>query len=151
MINSETVLEALNKNEFISLLEGENGYRYEDKLCSGPTNAAMILSLIYKIYKEIDRNIIEVFMATLKTMISATSHDVYYATLYIVFQINREKKGLAPFEIDREYFQKILYDRFAEDKERFFQEKTIEGLDYSDGEAILKLADKLKDFGMSIV
>ena len=57
MDNYKVVLEAVKKNEFVDLLEGNNGYRYEDRLCSGPTDVGMILYCIYRIYKEIDKNI----------------------------------------------------------------------------------------------
>ncbi|MDP4121223.1 MAG: NAD glycohydrolase toxin immunity factor [Bacillota bacterium] len=151
MIDYKTVEEAIRKNEFIDLLEGKNGYRYEDRLCSGPTDVGMVLYCIYKAYKEIDNHIADIFIETLKKMISGTSHDLYYATEYILFQVSLEKEGEAPFSIDNDYFEKALQERININKTKLFNENSIEGLAYSDGEAILMMANKLKDFGLNIV
>jgi hypothetical protein len=112
MIDYKTVEEEIRKNEFIDLLEGKNGYRYEDRLCSGPTDEGMILYCIYRAYKEIDNHIADVFIETLEKMIAGTSHDMYFATLYILYQISREQKQIAPFKINCIHFEKILQRDF---------------------------------------
>ena len=90
-------------------------------------------------------------METLKQMISNTSHDLYYAAMYILYQVSRENKEIAPFTIDRAYFGRALKERISKDKESLFQAKTLEGLNLSDGEAILIVAEKLKKFGMNVI
>lgn len=52
MSSYNKIIDAIKNGEFIDLLEGKNNYRYESKLCNGPTDPLMILDMIYRVYSE---------------------------------------------------------------------------------------------------
>lgn len=152
MRKHDILIEAINKNELRELLEGKNGYRYEDQLCSGPTNPLVVLKLIYDAYNEEHRKeIADIFIQTLCNMIDGNSEDIFNAIIYFMFQLDCEAENVAPFHIDKLFFEKKIKEKIQKSKNSLIKERMIEGINGSAWDVIIDMSKTLKEYGVNIL
>lgn len=125
------LIQAMENEEMISFLRGDNFYKIEtSQYAPGaePTDVGKVLSkAIYKIYKKTPK-VKEEFERALISMLDGTLFDIYVVTLYIMSQLFKENNNLSPFKLNFEVIIPKLKEKLKTNKEEFQS-----GIKYPDG------------------
>lgn len=118
----EKLLQAIQQEEIIPFLRGDNGYKIEMSQfvpAVVPTDTGKILSrAIYKLYER--RPIVkQEFETALITMLDGTLFDIYVAVLYVMGQLFKEKNNISPFKLDFNTIIPKLQQKLRQSKDGF--------------------------------
>lgn len=102
---NELIERAIQNDEVVNLLIGENGYRVEVSQFVPevlPTDINSVLVNCFYKQKNRINNIEHIFIKTLMDLLKGSATNIYIAVLYFNTCIFHEERGKAPFQIDRE-------------------------------------------------
>jgi hypothetical protein len=148
----EVLKSAINNGEVIDLLEGNRNYYYEDKLCGGPTDPALVIRAIYNMYID-DRKVKDIFVATLNEMLEGTIYDNYFALLYFMYHVSFKNDEEASFDIDIEKFVGRFNEVLNLKKNKFVNvhEFNNKQLKNNMWDMILNMCDSLEEYDVYIL
>jgi hypothetical protein len=88
----KTSYEALKNNELIELMRGTGKYEYEGEEERSPfTRQHLVMNNLHKFNKlEEELNVKEQFVNALNYLIESNTDDLYYSSLYFIFQLDKE-------------------------------------------------------------
>jgi len=116
---NELILKAVEKNETVNLLIGENGYRVEVSPFTSdvfPTDINTVLvNCFYKQKDKID-NIDCIFNDAFMNLLKGSTAYIYIAVLYFDACIFQEERGKATFLINKELLAKRLKETINKNK-----------------------------------
>ena len=117
----ELILKAIEKDEVVKLLRGEEEYELNiSKFTSDvfPTDINSVLVNCFYKEKENIRDIDVVFTQAINELIDGNACDVYIALLYFDACIFQEEKGKASFLIDKEGISQRLRVKICKEENR---------------------------------
>lgn len=102
---NELIERAIQNDEVVKLLTGENGYRVEVSQFVPevlPTDINSVLVNCFYKQKNRIHNIEHIFIKTLMDLLKRPATNIYIAVLYFNTCIFHEERGKAPFQINKE-------------------------------------------------
>ncbi len=134
----DLLLEAIKKNELIEYLEGKENYKLDMGHwvnANAPTDWTRIIPKgLYRVYRENpELKLNDILEDALLEMMNREPFDIYVALSVIYFQLIREQRGDAPFNINREIILENLRKTLLENEKKMKNYFEWEGKDNEDG------------------
>lgn len=150
----DVLKESLQLDEVKNFMLGINGYRYEDKMCSGPTNVVLVteaFSDLKNITSEL--KVDEIFEKTLYEMLDGDPWELYMAMNYYRIQLNCHRIKINPMEFNHNKFKKKLKETLLRRKNELMNINSFDNRNLSGTlwDYIIKLNSVIEDINQESI